>query len=268
MPNLILLFLSLSDGWPPLLIFCSQQVVPLFLASSRNWSLITGKARGWLEGGCWLSEETAPQRVGERWPSWFTCEKTKPLFPSAASSVKSTAAHADVASKGNKMSAAPASRLALPFFLPHLWVSLCAPEVFAPPWTPCCPQSRLCAATRGCRGLHQWRTGSGTAAHAWHSHPLGVVSIDGKARCLTDKTLIPQKPGLPKTRDYLFIHYLHLTFSMLFSEKKKKKKIGYKNFWKFSCVFFLRVEYICFFFPSGSEMKKTFFDFFFKINSV
>lgn len=126
MPNLILLFLSLSDGWPPLLIFCSWQVAPLFLASSRNWSLITGKARGWLEGGCWLSEETAPQRVGEMWPSWFTCEKTKPLFPSAASSVKSTAAHADVASKGNKMSAAPASRLALPFFPPLLWV--CVPQ--------------------------------------------------------------------------------------------------------------------------------------------
>lgn len=103
-----------------------------------------------------------------------------------------------------------------------------------------------------------------------HMHSEVVwVSKDGKAQCLTDKTLVPRKPGLPKTRAYLYIHLLHLTFSMRFSEKEKKEKeTSLKIFLKFSCVFFLKAEYICFFFPSGSEMKKTFFDFFFKTNSV
>jgi len=61
-----------------------------------------------------------------------------------------------------------------------------------------------------------------------HTHSKVVwISIGGKALSLTDKTLVPQKPGLPKTRADLFIHHLHLTFSMLFSEKKKeKKKLG------------------------------------------
>lgn len=36
--------------------------------------------------------------------------------------------------------------------------------------------------------------------------------------------LAPQQPGLPKTRTYLFIHHLHLIFSMLFDEKKIKIK--------------------------------------------
>lgn len=101
-----------------LLIFCSWQVATLLLASSRNWCLITGKARIWSEGSHWLWEETALQGVGERWPSPLACEKTKPLFPSAASLPKSTAAHTSVASKGNKKSPAPASRLT--FFPPSL----------------------------------------------------------------------------------------------------------------------------------------------------
>lgn len=53
----------------------------LLLASSRNWYLITGKARSWSEGTHWLWEETDLQGVGERWLSRFTQEKTKPLFP-------------------------------------------------------------------------------------------------------------------------------------------------------------------------------------------
>lgn len=58
-----------------------------------------------------------------------------------------------------------------------------------------------------------------------HMHSEVVwVSKDGKAQCLTDKTLVPRKPGLPKTRAYLYIHLLHLTFSMRFSEKEKKEK--------------------------------------------
>lgn len=128
--NLIQLLPSLSSGWPPLLIFCSWQMAPLFLASSRNWFLLTGKERSWLERGCWLSKETAPQPVGERLLrrlSWSSCEKTKPLFPRAASLVRSTASQADAGSKGNKMSPAPASRFSLLFFPPPFCWGLRAP---------------------------------------------------------------------------------------------------------------------------------------------
>lgn len=235
MANLVLLFLSVSDGWPPLLIFCSWQAATLLLASSRNWCLITGKARIWSEGSHWLWEETALQGVGERWPSPLTCEKTKPLFPSAASLPKSTAAHTSVASKGNKKSPAPASRLT--FFLPHFCRCLCTPEMLAPPWTPGCPWSGLWAARCRCQGSRTWESSSRTAAHAWHSpswdtqispglgqereeeapnaylrSKIAWASINGTVHCFTDKTLALQKPGLPKTRAYLFIHHLHLIF--------------------------------------------------------
>lgn len=216
--------------------------------------------------------------------------KQNHFFPIAGSLPKSTAAHTSVASKRNKKAPAPASRLAL-VFLPHFCGCLCTPEMLAPPWAPGCPQSKLGAALCRCRGSPRWEASSGTAAHAWHSPKLGHpglprawvgagggnswclphsevpwACINGIVNCLTDKTLAPQKPGLPKTRAYLFIHDLHLIFSMLFSGGKKI--LAKKTFWKFSSVFFHMVEYVCFFFPSGSEMKKTFFDFVFKINSV
>lgn len=180
--NLILLLPSLSSSWPPLLIFCSWQMAPLFLASSRNWSLLTGKERSRLEHGRWLSKETAPQPVGERLlrgPSWSSCEKTKLFFPSAASLVRSTASQADVASKGNKMSPAPASRFALLFFPPPFCRGLCAPgDVCSSVSTrlrheqdACCIQAHSSSAGKE----QQWDT----ATFTWHCLKPGTYNSPG-----------------------------------------------------------------------------------------
>lgn len=191
--------LSVYHGWSGLAIPLSLRWLTSFFnflfltstllsVSSRNWCLITGKARSWSEGSHWLWEETDLQGVGERWLSRFTCEKTKPLFPSAGSLPKSTAAHTSVASKGNKKSPVPDSRLAF-FFLPHFCGCLCAPEMLAPLWAPGCPQSRLCTALWRHRGSPRWEAGSGTAAHAWHypqlwhpEHPRAWAG--GSSQCL------------------------------------------------------------------------------------
>lgn len=268
MANLILLFFAFSDGWPPLLIFCSWRVAPLFWASSRSWFLITGKARSW-------SEETALQEVRERWPSWFMCEKTKPLFPSVASFIKSTAAHTDVASKGNKMSPAPASRLALLSHPSLLWV-------FCAPWRYLLPlEQALCCWCSSRTGTHFCSQGVGRSkeeAPGAYPHSLrGSSGIYRWESTVTYQALVSQKPDLPKTRAYLFTHHLHLVFSMLFGEKnnktnqnknKTKKNLAKIIFGSSDVFSVLRVKHVCFFFPSGSEMKKAFFDFFFKINSV
>lgn len=245
MADLVLLFLSLSDSWLPLTIFGSWQVATLLLASSRNWCLISGKAKSWSEGSHWLWEEADLQGAGERWLSRFTCEKTKPLFPSAGSLPKSTAAHTSVASKGNKQSQ--------PCFVfpPSLSMGVCVPQSssMALPWAVPRAGSALPCAGAGAHPGERPAVGQlpmpGTAPSwdtlgspgfgqelekevpsAYPHSEIPWASRHGIVNCLTDKTLAHQKPGLPKTRAYLFIHHLHCIFSMLFTGKKNLKKLG------------------------------------------
>lgn len=101
--------------------------------------------------------------------SQFTYERTKPLFPSVASSVKSTV---DVASKGYRTSPAPASNLFC-FSVPSFCRCVCAS------WRyllfcecPVAPEQALCCCMRalGFTLVRNWQ---------WDSHTCMALPPDG-----------------------------------------------------------------------------------------
>lgn len=206
--------------------------------------------------------------------------KQNHFFPSAGSLPKSTAAHTSVASKGNKKSPAPASRLALVFFL-LTSSGVCAPRrcwlLHEHPAVPRAGSVLPCAGvgahpggrpavgqlpmpgtppswdTPGSPGLGKEPEEEVPSAYPTQRYPW--ASINGIVNCLTDRTLASQKPGLPKTRAYLSIHHLHRIFSMLFSGGEKKSWL--KNFLKVLICFLSYGRIHLFFLPIWLRAQKN-----------
>lgn len=242
MADLVLLLLSLR--WLTSFFNFLFLTSTLLLASSRNWYLITGKARSWSEGSHWLWEETDLQGVGERWLSRFTQEKTKPFCPLQAPCLRAQQLTHLYHPKGTR--SLQRSLQTCFFFSSLTSVGACALqrcwllcEHLAVPRAgsalPCAgirapPGERLAVGqlpmpgtSPSCDTLGTPGLGQEEVPSVYPHSGIPWAPINKIINCLRDKTLAPQEPGLLKTRAYLFIHHLHLIFSMLFSGEKKNQ---------------------------------------------